>query len=421
MGSALADDDAHAAHADAVLSSLAPLCGFLFSGTSEGAVVARSASKAELVKMGSAAAVGIASAYSPELFCLLEEHGLEGLRRAEAKAHVARLSQLVDAAGFNVESACVSNATSSSLFGHAVARALWACGLSLPASSCVALGVMKEAEVSRALRSCAAPCIGRIDRCLKAFGLPNKVPHDIFTSKPWAAEAVVRALCDGGDHAPLCLLGGIGETAGRYARMVPRATIARVISTHVTLSSKDPVCGTVRVPGSKSMSNRVLLLAGIAKGECLITGLLHSDDTQVMMSALAQLGAKFGVEAGGDALLVTGNGGVFSQPATELYMSNAGTATRFMITLLTLVGRSSGKSGRTVLTGSSRMLVRPQGPLVKALKAHGCDIEYMGKKITYRSTSRRRAPRRIASPRGKSELAICIVCPLICTVCGGYA
>ena len=82
---------------------------------------------------------------------------------------------------------------------------------------------------------------------------------------------------------------------------------------------------------------------------------------------------------GGDALLVTGNGGVFSQPATELYMSNAGTATRFMITLLTLVGRSSGKSERTVLTGSSRMLVRPQGPLVKALKAHGCDIEYSGK------------------------------------------
>ena len=362
---------------DDQLSSLAPLCSFMFWSSSECAAVARSSSPEEMLKMGCAAAVSIGAGYSEDLFCLLEEHGLEGLRR---KGDASRVLELVRQAGFSFsQGGGFGNSATAHTFGHSVARAMWGCGLGIDASACAALGVMKAAEISRALGRCAAPCIGRIDRCLKSFGLPNKVPHSLFSAKPWAAGAIVRSLCsDDSDAARMTLLCGVGTTTGRVPLRVPQSILLRVISTHVTLRCPQSVKGSVRVPGSKSMSNRVLLLAGISKGECIVRGLLHSDDTQVMMSALAQLGASFEWREGGDALLVRGNGGNFTLPSSDLYMSNAGTATRFMITLLTLVGKGGGTPTRTVLTGSDRMLVRPQGPLVKALKAHGCDIEYLG-------------------------------------------
>jgi len=85
----------------------------------------------------------------------------------------------------------------------------------------------------------------------------------------------------------------------------------------------------VNVPGSKSVSNRALLLAGLSEGSCLIKGLLHSDDTQVMMSALEQLGATFSFQSG--AVKVVGNAGRFAKPKKALYMGNAGTATRFVV------------------------------------------------------------------------------------------
>ena len=72
--------------------------------------------------------------------------------------------------------------------------------------------------------------------------------------------------------------------------------------------------GEVRPPGSKSISNRILMLAGVAEGTCRVKGLLHSDDTQVMMGALQQLGASFEWEDNGDTLVVHGTGGAFRTP-----------------------------------------------------------------------------------------------------------
>jgi len=132
------------------------------------------------------------------------------------------------------------------------------------------------------------------------------------------------------------------------------------------------VGGSVRVPGSKSISNRALLLAGFAAGTTNISGLLHSDDTQVMLEALKQLGCR--VEGDADALVVHGIG---ARPLGEqrvLWMGNAGTAMRPLVAALAL-GAATG--ARYELRGTPRMHERPIGDLVDALRSLGCTIEYL--------------------------------------------
>ena len=128
----------------------------------------------------------------------------------------------------------------------------------------------------------------------------------------------------------------------------------------------------MRVPGSKSISNRALLLAGFAAGTTTIEGLLHSDDTHVMLEALKQLGCR--IEGDGDALLVTGLG---ARPLTQqsiLWLGNAGTAMRPLVAALAL-GAAPG--ARFEFRGTPRMHERPIGDLVDALRSLGCAIEYL--------------------------------------------
>jgi len=132
------------------------------------------------------------------------------------------------------------------------------------------------------------------------------------------------------------------------------------------------VAGTVRVPGSKSISNRALLLAGFAAGTTAIEGLLHSDDTHVMIEALKQLGCR--IEGDGDRVLVTGLG---ARPLTQqsiLWLGNAGTAMRPLVAALAL---GAGAGARLEFRGTPRMHERPIGDLVDALRSLGCAIEYL--------------------------------------------
>ncbi|MDE2310184.1 MAG: bifunctional 3-phosphoshikimate 1-carboxyvinyltransferase/cytidylate kinase, partial [Betaproteobacteria bacterium] len=128
--------------------------------------------------------------------------------------------------------------------------------------------------------------------------------------------------------------------------------------------------GTVRLPGSKSISNRVLLLAALSSGPTQVTGLLDSDDTRVMLAALHALGVK--VEQQGAATLVHGCGGQFPAREAKLFMGNAGTAIRPLTAALALLG------GSYALAGVPRMHERPIGDLVDALRSIGCDIGYGG-------------------------------------------
>ena len=130
------------------------------------------------------------------------------------------------------------------------------------------------------------------------------------------------------------------------------------------------VSGTVRLPGSKSISNRVLLLAALCDGQTTVRDLLDSDDTRVMLQALRQLGC--GVVVDGTTAVIDGLGGRARQPQAELFLGNAGTAMRPLTAALAVLG------GDYRLSGIARMHERPIGDLVDALRALGCSVQYLG-------------------------------------------
>ena len=128
--------------------------------------------------------------------------------------------------------------------------------------------------------------------------------------------------------------------------------------------------GTVRLPGSKSLSNRILLLAALAEGETEVRDLLKSDDTDRMLDALNLLGIKV-TPVGEGAIKVAGCGGEVPVKSAELFLGNAGTAFRPLTAALALAG------GAYHLSGVPRMHERPIGDLVDALRHLGADISYL--------------------------------------------
>ena len=128
--------------------------------------------------------------------------------------------------------------------------------------------------------------------------------------------------------------------------------------------------GTVRLPGSKSISNRVLLLAALSHGTTTVHDVLASDDTAVMLTALERLGCF--VQKNDDTVTIGGLGGQLSTRKASLFMGNAGTAMRPLTAALALLG------GEFELSGVARMHERPIGDLVDALRQLGCGIDYLG-------------------------------------------
>ena len=143
---------------------------------------------------------------------------------------------------------------------------------------------------------------------------------------------------------------------------------------HLDLPPLTGASGAVRLPGSKSISNRVLLLAGLAAGTTAVHDLLDSDDTRVMLKALAQLGC--GLRQDGPVLHVTGLGGRLTVHEADLFLGNAGTAMRPLAATLAVLATQQG--GRFDLRGVPRMHERPIGDLVDALRPLGCAIEDLG-------------------------------------------
>jgi len=132
--------------------------------------------------------------------------------------------------------------------------------------------------------------------------------------------------------------------------------------------------GTVRLPGSKSISNRVLLLAGLAEGTTIVRDLLDSDDTGVMLEALQALGC--GLERHGRTLHVHGLGGRLAVHSAKLFLGNAGTAMRPLTATLAVLSATQG--GVFEVSGVARMHERPIRDLVDALRPLGCHIEDLG-------------------------------------------
>ena len=129
--------------------------------------------------------------------------------------------------------------------------------------------------------------------------------------------------------------------------------------------------GTITLPGSKSISNRVLLLAALTQGRTTLHDVLDSDDTRVMLAALRALGCE--IAQSGNTIVIDGIGGLPKAREAKLFMGNAGTAIRPLTAALALMG------GSYELSGVPRMHERPIGDLVDALRQLGCQIAYTGK------------------------------------------
>ncbi|KAF2267163.1 Pentafunctional AroM protein [Lojkania enalia] len=272
-------------------------------------------------------------------------------------------------------------------FGHSIGHAMEA--ILTPQilhGECVAMGMVKEAELARYLGVLDPSAVARLTKCITSYQLPtslaDKVVRKRSANKHCPVDELIRIMAvdkkNSGKQKKVVLLSGIGRTYEKKASSVADRDIKLVLAPSVLVHPGIPAdhAITCTPPGSKSISNRVLVLAALGSGSCRISNLLHSDDTQVMLDALAKMqGATFSWENDGKELIVVGNGGKLQATNDELYLGNAGTASRFLTSVAALA-QSNGTITSTIITGNSRMKERPIGPLVKSLRSMGIDIHY---------------------------------------------
>ncbi|KAH7366688.1 pentafunctional AROM polypeptide [Plectosphaerella cucumerina] len=273
-------------------------------------------------------------------------------------------------------------------FGHSIGHAIEA--LLTPQmlhGEAVAIGMVKEAELARFLGVLRPGAVARLIKCISSYGLPVNL-HDkrvvkMTAGKSCPVDVLLQKMAvdkkNDGKKKKIVLLSAIGKTHEPKASVVHDDAIRLVLSASAQVAPgvPDSLATTVVPPGSKSISNRALILAALGNGTCRISNLLHSDDVEFMLSAISKLGgASYSWEDAGEVLVVQGKGGRLTASQDELYLGNAGTASRFLTTVVALCSASDVTS--TVLTGNARMQVRPIGPLVDALRSNGVDIEYLG-------------------------------------------
>jgi 3-phosphoshikimate 1-carboxyvinyltransferase len=136
----------------------------------------------------------------------------------------------------------------------------------------------------------------------------------------------------------------------------------------IAIAPCGPLSASIRPPGSKSITNRALICAALAKGKSTLTGALASEDTEVMIQSLRRLGIQVEIESGGDQLNVQGFGARWPNQKAELFIGNSGTSVRFLTAML-----ATGK-GEYRLDGVPRMRQRPIGDLTEALRALGAEV-----------------------------------------------
>ncbi|SZF05533.1 unnamed protein product [Blumeria hordei] len=274
-------------------------------------------------------------------------------------------------------------------FGHSIGHAYEA--ILTPQvlhGEAVAIGMVKEAELARYLGVLRPGAVARLAKCISSYGLPTSLQDSrvqkLTAGKLCPSDLVLKKMGvdkkNDGMKKKIVLLSSIGKTYEQKASFVNDNDIDIILSDGIEVTPGVPKSLTTEVipPGSKSISNRALMLAALGNGPCRIKNLLHSDDTEFMLAAIMKLGgATFSWEDSGEVLVVHGNGGNLRANPSELYIGNAGTASRFLTTLATLCKPSIASS--TVLTGNSRMKTRPIGPLVDSLRTNGVDIRYIEK------------------------------------------
>ncbi|RPA94202.1 hypothetical protein L873DRAFT_1793110 [Choiromyces venosus 120613-1] len=224
---------------------------------------------------------------------------------------------------------------------------------------CVAIGMVNEADHARLLGVCKPGTVARLSKCLTSYSLPTPLE-----------DKHVKKLT-GGKHCEveimLMIMGVDKKNDGRKKKVVLLAAISRTHEKAFVVNDD-----YIRVILSLSL---IVHSQGSAVPE--LENLLHSDDTEHMLTALHKLrGIQYSWEEDGDILVVNGNGGKLHACGDELYLGNAGTAARFLTSVATLVS-PSGELDSIVLTGNARMKQRPIRSLVDALRSNGSAVEYL--------------------------------------------
>ncbi|KAK1765577.1 Pentafunctional AroM protein [Phialemonium atrogriseum] len=274
-------------------------------------------------------------------------------------------------------------------FGHSIGHAIEAILTpQLLHGEAVAIGMVKEAELARFLGVLRPGAVARLVKCIASYDLPTSLEDKRVAKLTAGKQCPVDVLLEkmavdkknDGRSKKIVLLSAIGKTHEPKASVVDDRAIRIVLSASIRVSPGVPsgLSVTVTPPGSKSVSNRALILAALGEGTCHLRNLLHSDDTEYMLSAIAQLGgATYSWQDAGEVLVVKGKGGKLTASKEPLYLGNAGTASRFLTSVVALCSPSDVSS--TVLTGNARMKVRPIGPLVDALRSNGLNVKYLEK------------------------------------------
>jgi pentafunctional AROM polypeptide len=275
-------------------------------------------------------------------------------------------------------------------FGHSIGHAIEAILTpQLLHGEAVAIGMVKEAELARFLGVLKPGAVARLAKCISSYDLPTSLQDKRVVKLTAGKHCPVDVMLEkmgvdkknDGARKKIVLLSAIGKTYEAKATAVEDKSIRTVLSPAMVVTPGVPQGLNVIVtpPGSKSISNRALILAALGAGPCRIKNLLHSDDTEYMLSAIAQLGgASYSWEDAGEVLVVEGRGGRLRASDEPLYIGNAGTASRFLTTVVALCS-STDSAKSTVLTGNARMQTRPIGALVDALRENGVGIEYLNK------------------------------------------
>ena len=273
-------------------------------------------------------------------------------------------------------------------YGHSIGHAIE--GILTPEilhGECVAIGMVLEAYLARHLGILGGEPVARLRKCIASYELPTSLKDRVLQERSGCKHCSVDQLIsimgvdkkNEGKKKRIALLERIGKVHEEKAIAVADRDIRVILSSGIRVRPSIPKSLRVSCtpPGSKSISNRALVLAALGSGTCTIKNLLHSDDTEVMIEALKKLqGASFSTDNESN-LVVQGRGGNLQASESELYIGNAGTAARFLTTVATLANPAT--QDYTVLTGNEMMKKRKIGPLVDALRTNGASIGYAGK------------------------------------------
>jgi pentafunctional AROM polypeptide len=315
-----------------------------------------------------------------ELFEFMERHSAKILERDMEALRFVILKSAKFKARVVVEDEKEKTIRAILNFGHSIGHAIEAIlGMEsngeLLHGEAISIGMVLEATLARKLGYLHTAVITRLVAILQAYKLPFELPHSdlLKTDEIVNRMSVDKKNTGKTNHKQIVMLSGVGKTKENpWTTSVDDSTLKKLLCPAAMMSPGFVAKGSVYVPGSKSVSNRILVLAALGCGQTRIRGLLHSEDTQVMLDSLKKLGVSFHWEENGEVLNLIGTGGKFKTPSESLYLANAGTAARFLTTMATLVENG----GSVLLTGSKRMQERPAGDLVDALKNIGCEIEY---------------------------------------------